>query len=582
MALTDAQLYERAIQIFDERRRQGTADITITESTESVFNRPARLRDLRRAVKCLPLEPLLAQLSGWSVGLARGRHPVDAVLQYRIAERLAARNRRGNGLLRRLAENPTTALVHEEQLAVIARMALQYSVSGDSWPSDGDEHLLEALLAFNSLQGAELRSDVSRDEWLLRQEVRASAVNSENVADILRRYGEFSKWAATPAARQGRSYLNLAALFRDTTELDYLEFAAATFAFFSHFAAAGSNTPSEFRPLLDFEGFCAQLRDDRVLRTWARLATISVEEARAALQGQREAMSIATLYPVMNTPLLELRRGVLACPALRYLPNIAGYGLLFRLCHFLERRDGKAAAGNLRSFYAEFLEWHVMSILMRASCNMPGVKIFPEHIYGRDSKRSSDIAVFHGSRAVFIDVNSKRFNTVRSIIDLDSQQISRDLQAMIANKVSKIDDRVADFRNGTLRYPGVEQADVAEVVGLVVTSQGMARFHGVNERLAALVPSPRYLRAYDFFDLNEVEVLENAYAGSLDLFSLIIDKIADPRGRTRSLVNYLYHADRDRLRQQRSNEDILNDSWFQTVLATARSWGLPGDVAAPG
>jgi hypothetical protein len=491
------------------------------------------------------LEQLLARVAALSIDLSRGRRPVDAVLQYRTAASLAPPTRRGRALLRRIEENPTIVLVQEEQLAVLAKFALVYSTSGDSWPSNGNELLLEALLAFNSLSAQEIHAGGGTNvEWLLRQEVRLSAADTENVASVLRRYGEFSKWASSEAARSARNYFDLAELFQSATSLSYLEFAAATLAFYVHFGAANLEAPADFRPFLDLDSFCSQLTDD----------------------------------PVMGTPLVEIRNGALACPALRYLPNVAGNGLIFRLAKFLETRDGAQEAMAFRGFFGTFLEWYVLDILKKAARELDDVRFFSEIVYGRDSKRSSDIAVFRGSTAVFVDVTSKRFNTVGSVIELNSESIDRDLRAMVTSKYTQIDNRARDFRSGELRYPEVDSSAVTDIIGLVVTPQGVTRFFSINNRVEALKEETRHLSGVDFFDLNEIEILEDAYNGRLDLHALVKAKLADPRGRTRTLVNYLHLADRERLRHKKSKEQVHADPWLLEVIETAKEWGLPGDL----
>ncbi len=525
------------------------------------------------------MEPLLARISAMSIDLVRGRHPVDAVLQYRVASALAPRTRRGRSLVARMAANPTTILIQEEQLAVLARYALTYSQSGDSWPDNGDELLLDAMLGFNSLAESEIHAGAdTTSEWFLRKEIRSSAADSENVANVLRRYGEFSNWAASDDARNARDYLDLDSLFHDATGLSYIEFATATFAFYVHFGGAAVKHPAEFKPFLELEPFCSQLRDGRVLRTWVQQTVVTATKARHLLGGLPESMSIASLYPVMNTPLVEIRPGAIACPALRYLPNVAGNGLIFRLVEFLEKRDGAKRAKQFRGFFGTFLEAYVFDILKRSCCELADVTLFRELIYGRDTKRSSDIAIFRGSTAVFVDVTSKRFNTIHSLIELDRDYIDRDLRAMITGKYKQINDRAADFRSGELRYTGIDAQNITDIVGLVVTPQGLARFYGVNERIEALREPTDHLSAVEFFDLNEVEIIEDAYRGRLDLHELVKTKLADPPGRTRTLTNYLFIADRQRLRQTKSNEELLAEPWFQRVLETARGWGMPGDA----
>jgi hypothetical protein len=76
------------------------------------------MRDVRKHLRVLPLRETLELLGTIAVELARGRSPIDAVLQVRVALRLADDSRRARALLRRLIETAGPALVDEEQIAV--------------------------------------------------------------------------------------------------------------------------------------------------------------------------------------------------------------------------------------------------------------------------------------------------------------------------------------------------------------------------------------------------------------------------------------------------------------------------------
>jgi hypothetical protein len=109
----------------------------------------------------------------------------------------------------------------------------------------------------------------------------------------------------------------------------------------------------------------------------------------------------------------------------------------------------------------------------------------------------------------------------------------------------------------------------------VVSPQGVPRLIGLTEAIDRLLPSmPDGLTEWDFFDLNEIEMLDPAFNGTLDLAKLIADKKADPFGRPRSVTNYLYFTNRDLFRAKESLAAVTSDPWISAVQQQAAEWGL--------
>lgn len=571
--IADKLLYQRAAQAFAADKQ--VPDILVQESTNSVFGRDSDWRDVRSRLRRLPLPQVLALLSAASVDIERGRKPFDAVVQYRIAERLSDGSRRLRGLLRRLANEPPRIVVHEEQLAIVAKMAILYC-EGEVWTKDSAVALLETLLAYNSIRQAEIvahaRDDVSR---FLFHEIRSTATDNESEAAALQRFGSFMEWSKTDDARRSRHYINLDQAVMGATGLTYLDFAAAQLSFYTNFG--GTSAHAAGRPIhsafLNIPHFIAGVKRPEVLKHWFDLVSIPLTLAKERLATTRLSTSIASLQQFMETPLISV--GPIAyCPALRYLPNVAATGMLFRLCKHLALTRSEASADHLRGFFAEFLEVHVFHALQNA-CKDRSI-LYCEKTFGRTSARSSDIAVFDGDNAVFIDVNSKRFHVNDSVLSLDVQSIERDLDKMIVSKVKKIAQRAIDFRRGVLRYEGIDPEAVIRIFGLVVTPQGVPRFVGITRKLDELLPAlPDGLDGWEYFDLGEVELLGDIFKGGLDLASLITSKAADEFGRPRSLANFLYFRMPEHRTETRSRNEVLAAPWFQKVLVAANAWGLP-------
>ena len=97
----------------------------------------------------------LAFLVAILVEIERGRHPLDAALQVRVAE-LLAHDRRSHALARRLFANPETVLVDSEQIAMLSAYAIAF-YEAETWPLDGYARLLEALLTYHSVKEQKLQ-----------------------------------------------------------------------------------------------------------------------------------------------------------------------------------------------------------------------------------------------------------------------------------------------------------------------------------------------------------------------------------------------------------------------------------------
>lgn len=572
----DAEIYRRASEAFSSDNP--TAEVLVQESTETVFGRSASWNYLRKRIRQLPMRPLLAFLSLLSVQLDQGRHPLDAVLQYRVAKKLADDSRRSRGLVRRLRDEPHRVVITEDQLAILAAVAICHA-EAEKWPPNGNMLLLEALLAFNSIRSSEINShDSDAVIRLLFTEVRASVTDVGNKAEVLKRWGAFVSWARTAEACNSRTFLDLDDLFQRALGMSYLDFAASMFAFYSNFGAPVASPGEEIRnyPFLDTAAFLASVERPEILQKWLQLVAIDMSDAREKLLGTQLFASIASLVQFMSTPLL-IDGGASYCPALRYLPNAAGDGLLFRLGQFLESTESRMASDRLRSFFGDFLEAYVTDFLRQATQSRD-CKIFRERTFGKSEERTSDIAVFDGKEAIFVDVNSKRFNITHSVLALDRDWIRRDLESMIVAKLKKIAKRAREFRNGTLAYEGISKESIERITGLVVTPQGLTRLVGITQELDNLLPSvPEGLDQWEFFDLSEIETLPQMFDGDLDIGDLVERKQRDDAGRRRSLTNYIWLRERARLSDHRTDQERLDDPWFREILAKAQSWGLRAD-----
>ncbi len=317
-------VYERYSRAFSANTV--APDLVVMETSESVWGSPASFRDLRRALKRLPLRQTLNLLGTIAVEIERGRHPIDAALQVRVAKLLGLQSRRGRGLARRLFDHPQNVLVDEEQVAVVSAYSIAYC-EAEEWPSDGGEHLLKALLAYHSLKSHEMYHNVDPENAMLQTEMRATATDSESVIHVLKRWRAFGLWGVD-ADPSSHNYVDLKGVFEDALGMTSLQWAAATWSFVTYFAQIprASDGSKAYNPFLDFDAFTTFVENDATLRRWLEHTTIDLQSARKALR-DLTTTSLSEIELLMDRPLVTTPWGI-CCPVLRFLPNIGGNGLL--------------------------------------------------------------------------------------------------------------------------------------------------------------------------------------------------------------------------------------------------------------
>ncbi len=274
----------------------------------------------------------------------------------------------------------------------------------------------------------------------------------------------------------------------------------------------------------------------------------------------------------MDRPLVSTPYGT-CCPVPRYLPAVAGSALIFRLGAYLDTNGGNS--GGLRSFWGEFLESYTFDLVAEATKNVERL-IFRERRYGRPEKKSSDVSLFVGDTAVFIDVTATRFRLRDTVVGLDDAAAEEDLERFIVHKVRDEISRCAqDFRSGELVFEDIDPDAITKIYGLAVSPQSVPRMIGITEALDRLLPAvPAGLEEWEFFNLNEIEFFPQIYAGRLDLAGTIAAKKADPFGRPRSLTTYLYHAHPGLFRADENEMARRQNPWFAALINQARAWGM--------
>jgi len=570
---------EDADAIYDRFSAQLAADRVAPdaipyECTETVFNRTASLEDVRAHLRSLPLRETLELLGTIGVEIARGRRPIDAVLQVQVALRLSDGSPPVAALLDRLINTPERALVDEEQIGVLSAIALQFC-AGAAWTADSRLHLLGALLGFHSVKTAELHGDdVDAYAAFRRIELRATSTDPEKVTDVMGRWFAFFEWSRSEKGRASRNYVDLDQLCENALDITYTDWAAAAFCLSVPFTIIQTAPNSRrFDAFIDPAVTLGCFTHPEKLARFLQMTSIAREDLKEKLEGI-STTSLSELELLIDRPLVSTAYGT-CCPVPRFLPAVAGSALIFRFGAWLDANGGSSL--RLRAFWGEFLEAYVLDLLSSATKDGDR-RIFPEKCYGTPQKKSSDVSLFAGKNAVFVDVTATRFRLRDSVVGLDEAAAEEDLERFIIHKVRDEIARCArEFRSGELVFDEIDPNNIERIYGLAISPQNVPRLIGLSEALDRLMPVvPEDLAEWDFFDLNEIEFFPEIYKGKLDLAGMIAAKKADPFGKPRSLTNYLYFTYPGLFRVEGDPADRPPSPWFLAIMAKAKEWGMKG------
>jgi hypothetical protein len=479
-------------------------------------------------------------------------------------------------LLDAMDGRPGSVVVTEEHLAVLFRLVLEHgSADAGGMGPDYYDSLLRALLMLNTLDAAEAAAE-GFDDAFVRMELRSLTYDTENPAGVIERYARFIEWSRTRPALDSGNYLNLDEDMVRFFGMSYYEYAAAVFSFFSYYASIASTKELAARkPYVNYAATRAAMTDHSVLDRFLDRFATDLDALLADFKSEHETLSGAALRPLLQTPLVRCPAGIVA-PYPRHLRNLLGTGLFFALMDAYRDAAGgdskarKEAVEKFTRFFGEFFEDYVVS-RFGESYRVDGAVMYSEKEY-LPSVKSTDLVIFEGDAAFFIEVVAKRFNYLTSIQKLDPKAIAKDIDAMVVDKVKQLDRNVRDFRSGTLAYPGVDQSSIARIYPIVATVQPVPQYVGVADTISRAVAEKKYLAETEplqFLAADEIEMMVPAFAAGQSLRPILEAKIGDPFWKSQSVRNFVV----DRMPALLMHGAPSNPR-FQRVTEVVKRWGL--------
>lgn len=493
----------------------------------------------------------------------------------------------GNTYAARIIERlePPNIFITLEQVAVLQKFSMMYCApEGSPVPPDFTNRLLRVMLAYNSMRGLEDIDPKDREKAMLTTELRNMFTSHQLTGFLVDFYWRFFKWAQDAQAAKSKHYLDVNADFQTFYGMAFIEYAAAAFAFLGHYirirTVADLQTSS---PFISVDNFLQHLTNQKPVRDWLTLCSLTAAEAKAELTKQSAVRySGLSLQPLLDHPMIYVEPGVVYCPHIPFLENRIGTGLFFALLDGYNKADGnRRRSDRFTRFFGDFFESYCLNF---AKTMHPTAELVFGEIEYEPGKKSTDIVVFEGQDAVFIDVTTARLTMKSTLIDLDETSILKDIDKIVDN-ARQMDGSIAAFKEGRLvfTYPDgtpILPSSINRIFPVALVIAPVPRFWAYNNRIFARLKDKGYLVGREPFEVlsaEDFDVLMRLVKSGMSIAQVLNRKFSHeiPIARTTSLWNYLSLYDEElRRRLETVAWPPLGKDWQDDLMACVRSWGL--------
>jgi len=131
-----------------------------------------------------------------------------------------------------------------------------------------------------------------------------------------------------------------------------------------------------------------------------------------------------------------------------------------------------------------------------------------------DGERSSDVMLFYGEEAVFIEVVVGRLRMEETMITGDLVAFKEDISIKVVDAAKQIDRVIRDFTTGRLPLADCSPTDIKHYYPVVVTVSPLPIFLSIYNEVRGMVADAGYLASTNIAELEimnvgELEVIES-------------------------------------------------------------------------
>jgi len=454
------------------------------------------------------------------------------------------------------------SLFNSWQLLMFAKIALLFG-SDDAKYNLGEKSRLEILgdcfLVVNDLIGLGLDREFYEDDTHTTEAFirNGSFFAREEAGNLLPRYYElFSVLPQKEDLKKSPQYMDIEAAFREATGFDLDLFLALGFGIYSFYAVAEDLHLNKF-VLNSSTFFSKTLVPDNIANRLLDYISISrdqFKEQYSAKYGKSNLGNYFDFTYFRQKPLISLDDNIYVPVDTRFLVERITSGIYWDIFDSLSGNEKY----KFMSYFGILLQNYLEELFRRVypESKTTTNRVFYDVQY--DGERSSDVILFYGEEAVFIEVIVGRLRMEETIITGDLDAFREDIRTKVIDAAKQIDRVIRDFTTGKLPLLGWSPTNIKRYYPVVVTVSPLPIFLSTYDEVRRMVANAGYLNStniteVEIINIGELEMIESLLEAGYTLVQILESKAQDKFYRVVPLWYYLYAAINNRTLKKGGN-----------------------------
>ena len=453
-------------------------------------------------------------------------------------------------ILHLLEEHEFKLVFHKLQLANLSKLAILYSNEDISNEDESIyyERLPAILLMISELSEKSLERKLTgiapqssiEDELLTGFVIRNSGFywRDRLLHALARNFHFYLELASEETLKKTRDYIDIESEFNKVTGLPLLHyFSLAGAILYLH--SRQSVIKNEINPTLVWVNKTNLMSDKHPQFNSAQKMLELVSDTPDRIRNRLE-QEIAetgnkwyTFGALIDKPLVRFpgeKFILLNSPFLREKTTSELYWMLFT--HLKSR--GYNEHLKLARFDGIIFQKYVQNMFLRlysTNCHTEKERCFLEQTYDRPERKSSDVHIFFGSSAIFIEVSKAQMNIRSTVVSGNLQSFEKDLYKIVCENAKQIHRSISDFKNSMYSFEGIENNTIRDYYPVIVVPRPLPLLEPIwLQRIEPILKRYDYLqnefiKPLQICSVDELESIEGFLNQGHSLLKLLQDKI---------------------------------------------------------
>jgi hypothetical protein len=498
------------------------------------------------------------------------------VEQLRLAREWAPESARGD-VERLIKEEEGGIFLHQEQLLAVMRLAIEYGSDRATTPLLTRMRDFSALLlSINDRLSDEGPPETANEDAYTAFGMRAMGFAASQVLWHLIARTEATWFSVRELLKTSTKYVPVDQEFERITGVRLSAFIAAITAAFAHSEAA-FDKQDWAGWAIDPAAFFAKTPDPTGMRRALDLLVGSRDWYRAAFAKRTEPRYVGiAMLPFRQRPLYRLANGHLIAVSAHYLIERGMGGVYWTIAD--ARKDDDRSRRQFTDFVGEIHERYVNELVKSTVDPDKNIEVVYSDADATPTKRGADTVILSQRYGVFLETTSTALHYERTVAAADLTSFDTEANEKIVKKIVQLEDAVAEYRSGELKYPTGSDASRYErtMWPVVVLREPFPYFFLIARRIARLLgatPLKREHRADPPVRIMSAEELELAVeAGHPErLHRLLKEWLMDDAYKDESFRNFYLHRHAD---ERGGDAPYLKDVYNAAFARAARELGF--------